>query len=64
MGEPAETGLCMDSVLTTYELDHMTPGGMPTIYTFAETESVKAMCDDIHNLRPQCDVLVVHFHKD
>jgi len=36
---------------------------MPTNYTFAETESVKAMCDDIHNLRPQCDVLVVHFHK-
>ena len=60
---PLKPGCAWIRVLTTYELDHMTPGGMPTIYTFAETESVKAMCDDIHNLRPQCDVLVVHFHK-
>jgi poly-gamma-glutamate synthesis protein (capsule biosynthesis protein) len=60
---PLKHGCAWMRVLTTYELDHMTPGGMPTIYTFAELESVKAMCDDIHNLRAQCDVLVVHFHK-
>jgi poly-gamma-glutamate capsule biosynthesis protein CapA/YwtB (metallophosphatase superfamily) len=60
---PLKPGCAWIRILTTYELDHPTPGANPTIYTFAELESVKAMSDDIHKLRPKCDVLVVHFHK-
>ncbi|MFC1532299.1 CapA family protein [Thermodesulfobacteriota bacterium] len=50
-------------IITHYELDHSVPGGPPRVYTWAETESVGAMVDDISKLRPLCDVLVVCFHK-
>ena len=50
-------------IITHYELDHSVPGGPPRVYTWAETDSVKAMTDDIGRLRPLCDVLVVCFHK-
>jgi poly-gamma-glutamate synthesis protein (capsule biosynthesis protein) len=50
-------------VLTHYELDHATPGGPPNIYTWAETKSLRAMTTDIRQLREQCEVLVVSFHK-
>jgi poly-gamma-glutamate synthesis protein (capsule biosynthesis protein) len=39
------------------------PGGSPSVYTFAEPNSLKEMIDDIRKLRPLCDVLVVTFHK-
>lgn len=50
-------------VITHYELDHATPGGPPTIYTWAEPVTLGAMRDDIGHLRPHCDVLVVSLHK-
>jgi poly-gamma-glutamate synthesis protein (capsule biosynthesis protein) len=50
-------------IVTAYEVDHPTPGSNPTIYTFADPDSLKAMIADIQKLRPLCDVLVVHFHK-
>lgn len=50
-------------VITHYELDHATPGGPPTIYTWAEPDTVGAMEQDIRQLRSQCDVLLVSLHK-
>jgi poly-gamma-glutamate synthesis protein (capsule biosynthesis protein) len=50
-------------VITHYELDHATPGGPPTIYTWAEPGTLEAMIQDIAALRPYCDVLVVSLHK-
>jgi poly-gamma-glutamate capsule biosynthesis protein CapA/YwtB (metallophosphatase superfamily) len=50
-------------VLTHYELDHASPGGPPTVYTFAEPNTVEAMVADIEALRKEVDVLVVALHK-
>lgn len=50
-------------IITHYELDYATPGGPPTIYTWAETEVLGVMLDDIQKLRPLCDVLTVALHK-
>ena len=50
-------------IITHYELDYATPGGPPTIYTWAETDSLAAMLEDIQLLRPYCDVLTVALHK-
>lgn len=50
-------------VLTHYELDHASPGGPPSIYTFAEPQTLAAMEADIGSLRPAVDVLVVALHK-
>ncbi len=47
----------------SYEEGTPTIGGIPIVRTFAEPQSLKAMEDDIRNLRPLCDVLVVSFHK-
>lgn len=56
-------GCAFINVITHYELEHATPGGPPTIYTWAETESLNAMLSDIRKLRSLCDILVVSFHK-
>ncbi len=56
-------GCAYIDVITHYELDHPTPGGPPTIYTWAKPESITAMKEDIERLRSKCDVLVVAFHK-
>jgi poly-gamma-glutamate synthesis protein (capsule biosynthesis protein) len=56
-------GCAYVNILTHYELDHATPGGPPSIYTFAEPRSLEAMVADIQKLRPLCDVLVVALHK-
>ena len=56
-------GCAYVNILTHYELDHATPGGPPAIYSFAEPRSLELMVDDIHKLRPLCDVLVVALHK-
>ncbi|WP_276352189.1 CapA family protein [Cohnella caldifontis] len=50
-------------IITHYELEHETPGGPPTVYSWATMRTLKAMEDDIRALRPLCDVLVVAFHK-
>jgi poly-gamma-glutamate synthesis protein (capsule biosynthesis protein) len=60
---PIKPGCAWVRIVTAYEMDHPTPGGNPTIYTFAEPDSLRAMSDDIHKLRALCDVVVVHFHK-
>jgi poly-gamma-glutamate capsule biosynthesis protein CapA/YwtB (metallophosphatase superfamily) len=58
-----KSGCAYVNILTHYELDHATPGGPPSIYTFAEPRSLALMVDDIRKLRPLCDVLVVALHK-
>ena len=50
-------------VLTHYELDHASPGGPPSVYTFAETGTLDRMIADIELLRPKVDVLAVALHK-
>ena len=50
-------------VLTHYELDHASPGGPPTVYTFAEPGTLEAMAADIEVLRQKADVLMVALHK-
>jgi len=56
-------GCAYVQVLTHYELDHASPGGPPSIYTFAEPNTLAAMEADITALRPEADVLVVALHK-
>lgn len=50
-------------IITHYELDYATPGGPPTIYTWAVPKSLKAMQDDIQQLRETVDVVIVSLHK-
>jgi len=50
-------------VLTHYELDHASPGGPPTVYTFAEPKTLECMAADIEALRQRVDVLTVALHK-
>lgn len=50
-------------ILTSYELDHATPGGTPNVYTGAEADSLERMCDDIRRLRARTDVVMVSLHK-
>ncbi len=61
--EKDKPGCAYLEVITHYELEHETPGGPPTIYTWVTMSSLKQMGQDIQQLRPQCDVLVVAFHK-
>ena len=60
---PSKAGCAYLNVLTHYELDHASPGGPPTVYTFATPESLNAMRDDLVELRPRVDVVVVGLHK-
>jgi len=50
-------------IITHYELEHETPGGPPTVYSWATMPTLKRMEEDIAALRSRCDVLVVAFHK-
>jgi poly-gamma-glutamate capsule biosynthesis protein CapA/YwtB (metallophosphatase superfamily) len=59
----SKAGVAYVHVLTHYELNYATPGGPPTIYTFAEPHTLEAMQADIEALRSQVDVLIVAFHK-
>jgi poly-gamma-glutamate capsule biosynthesis protein CapA/YwtB (metallophosphatase superfamily) len=56
-------GCAYVQIISHYEMELPNPGGAPSTYTFAEPGSLKQMTDDIKRLRPQCDVLVVTFHK-
>jgi hypothetical protein len=58
-----KSGCAYVNVITHYELDHATPGGLPTAYTAIELDSLESMQEDIRSLRSQCEVLVVSFHK-
>ena len=58
-----KAGCAYVKILTHYELDYASPGGPPTIYTFAAQESLDAMAADIGALREQADIIVVAFHK-
>ena len=58
-----KAGCAYVKIITHYELDHATPGGPPTIYSFAEPKSLELMIQDIQKLRPLCDILVVALHK-
>lgn len=51
------------NIITHYELDHANPGGAPTVYTCIDLDTLEAMQQDIRELRSQCDVLAVSFHK-
>lgn len=56
-------GCAYVKVLTHYELDHASPGGPPTIYTFADPKSLEAMADDIAALAARVDLVAVSLHK-
>jgi poly-gamma-glutamate capsule biosynthesis protein CapA/YwtB (metallophosphatase superfamily) len=58
-----KAGCAYVDIITHYRLDHPTPGGLPTIYTFPEPDSLHEMLVDIRLLRADCDVLVVSLHK-
>lgn len=50
-------------VLTHYELDHASPGGRPTVYTFTAPESLEVLEHDVTQTRAGCDLLIVAVHK-
>ncbi len=58
-----KAGCAYVKVLTHYELDYASPGGPPTVYTFAAPDSVAAMAADIAALAARVDIVVVSFHK-
>lgn len=60
---PSKPGCAYVKVITHYELDYATPGGPPTIYTFAEAGTLEAMEEEIAALRSQVDILTVALHK-
>lgn len=60
---PSKAGCAYLNVLTHYELDHASPGGPPTIYTFATPESLTGMRTDLASLRDRVDIVVVALHK-
>lgn len=58
-----KAGCAYVKVITHYELDYDSPGGPPTIYTFADPKSLEYMIRDISKLREMCDIVVVSLHK-
>lgn len=60
---PRKAGGAYVYILSSYELDHATPGGAPNVFTGAEAETLLTMTVDIQSLRQQCDVLCVSMHK-
>ncbi|MGW6443223.1 CapA family protein [Lentzea sp. NPDC055074] len=59
----SKAGCAHVRVLTHYELDHATPGGPPSVYTFADPASLAAMSGDIEALASEVDVVAVSMHK-
>jgi poly-gamma-glutamate synthesis protein (capsule biosynthesis protein) len=59
----AKPGCAYVHVLTHYELDHASPGGPPSTYTFAEPASLDAMRRDVRAARERADIVVVGLHK-
>jgi poly-gamma-glutamate capsule biosynthesis protein CapA/YwtB (metallophosphatase superfamily) len=60
---PEKPGCAFLRVLTHYELDHASPGGRPTVYTFTAPESLEVLEADVAAARGSCDLLVVVVHK-
>ncbi len=60
---PDRPGCAFVNVITHYEPVSTGPGSTPNIYSFPDPNSLKDMIKDIQKLRPDCDVLVVSFHK-
>jgi hypothetical protein len=60
---PDRPGCAFVNIITHYEPVAMGPGSNPAIYTFPDPHSLNEMIEDVHKLRPDCDVLVVSFHK-
>lgn len=60
---PHRAGCAYVRVLTHYELEMASPGGPPSVYTFAEPVSLEAMQADVEEARAKADVVVVAFHK-
>jgi poly-gamma-glutamate synthesis protein (capsule biosynthesis protein) len=60
---PAKPGCAYVHIISHYELPIANPGGPPAVFTYAESQSLEAMVEDIRKLRPHCEVLVVVFHK-
>jgi poly-gamma-glutamate synthesis protein (capsule biosynthesis protein) len=60
---PRKAGGAYVYILSSYELDHATPGGKPNVFTGAEAETLLRMTEDIGALRDQCEVLSVSMHK-
>jgi hypothetical protein len=60
---PNKAGGAYVHVLTHYELDHATPGGLPNTYTGAEAETLELMKGDIARTRAECDFVSVSLHK-
>lgn len=60
---PEKPGCAYLRVLTHYELDHASPGGRPTVYTFTAPESLDVLEHDVTRARGECDLLVVALHK-
>ncbi len=58
-----KAGCAYVHVMTHYDLDYACPGGPPTVYTYCESKSLAKMIDNVRDLRPSCDVLVVSLHK-
>ena len=60
-----KAGCAYIKVITKYELgDVANPGGPPEkIYTFPELETMEWMCEDIRQLKKECDIVAVYFHK-
>lgn len=59
----SKPGCAYVEVLTHYELDHASPGGPPSVYTFATPRTLDAMAEDIRALRREVDAVVVALHK-
>jgi poly-gamma-glutamate synthesis protein (capsule biosynthesis protein) len=47
---------------TLYEKAYYQPATPPLIRSFADREDLRAMVDDIRQLRPECDILSVSYH--
>ncbi|GGR46360.1 poly-gamma-glutamate synthesis protein (capsule biosynthesis protein) [Nocardioides luteus] len=58
-----KAGAAYVKVITHYELDDANPGNPPTVYTFCDRSSLRAMTDQVAALADQVDVVVVALHK-
>jgi poly-gamma-glutamate capsule biosynthesis protein CapA/YwtB (metallophosphatase superfamily) len=58
-----KAGAAYVKVITHYELDDANPGNPPTVYTFCDKTSLRAMTDHVAALAERVDVVVVALHK-
>lgn len=58
-----KAGAAYVKVITHYELDDANPGSPPTIYTFCDKASLRAMAEQVTALAARVDIVVVAFHK-